>query len=180
VKILTTGVLTTKVLAFDTEAPLREATYNIKPGTFTAYESLDGRGYLLLVASPATLWNSLLVEIPLGIGKVLTDLHAHVETTSRDCDGPMERSRVEEPYDDGESDDEFKGRVMSMFLPDGSDFGDGETYGTDEILVRFTKHGFSWSAPTEEGYRATDVTFCKQDDIKPATQRDVYAESMGY
>lgn len=114
-------------------------------------------------------------------------LHAHVATASRDCDGPMYRDYVEAANDleiaehnEGEArgynnfaDLTFKARILAgqvSFSPDVS------------VKVEVTVHGFTTSEPTEEGYRSSEVRWCEDADCDPnaASQRDVYAEQMGY
>jgi hypothetical protein len=114
-----------------------------------------------------------------------TTLHAHVSTAAADCDGPMYRTYVESLNDSERAmhdaangvndfhDIVFKERVLGnhvSFCPDGS------------VRVNVRKEGFNMSEATEEGYRSADVRWCEDADCDPnaASQRDVFAEQMGY
>lgn len=110
----------------------------------------------------------------------MTELHAHVSTSSVDCDGPMYREYVE-TFNDAEraesgkayndfSDLHFKERILGNVV---SFHGHGS--------VTFRPEGFTFSEPTDEGYRSAEVRWCEDDcDTDAAWQRDVFAEQMGY
>jgi hypothetical protein len=116
-----------------------------------------------------------------------TTLHAHVSTASRDCDGPMYREWVEAMNDDEIAEHEaaevrgyndfsdlhFKGRVLSGRVSFHSERG---------CQVEITDRGFEVSEPTDEGYSSSEVLWCEDEDCDPnaASQRDVFAEQMGY
>jgi hypothetical protein len=98
--------------------------------------------------------------------------HAHVHTVGQDCDGMQEWSYVMAP-DEGETRDAFRGRMVADHLPDTTE---GAAVG-----VFFDRHGFSYTEPTDEGYRAVEVTWCTDDDMDtPRGYRDHAAEAAGY
>lgn len=113
------------------------------------------------------------------------NLHAHVSTSSRDCDGPMYREYVETLTDADRlaivaangindfTDLEFKARILSFHVSFHSEFG---------VTVRMDADGFQVSEPTDEGHRSSEVTWCENEGCDPNArwQRDVYAEAMGY
>lgn len=112
-------------------------------------------------------------------------LHAHVSTASADCDGPLYRDYVTELNDVEIAEHErangindfhdlhFKERVLAShvsFSP------------VDNAIVTVAEWGFSTHEPTEEGYRSAEVRWCEDESCDPRaySQRDVYAEMMGY
>ena len=100
----------------------------------------------------------------------VSTLHAHVEHNSRDCDGVIESSHVSRPNDD-EEDHDFRDRMVGMTVSAHANQG----------TLTVTDGDLSWHENTEEGYSATDVTFCHEPDCDaPRTYRDHTAESMGY
>lgn len=114
-----------------------------------------------------------------------TNLHAHVSTASADCDGPMYRDFVSALNDDERKmhddangvrdfhDLAFKSRVLAAHVSFHSEVG---------VEVRMTLDGFSMVEQTDEGYRSAEVRWCEDEDCDPhaESQRDVYAEMMGY
>lgn len=109
-------------------------------------------------------------------------LHAHFETAASDCDGLITRDYTITQTDEeaaGEFGDiEFHDRIVAMVV---------NTYSLDsEGTLKVSRLGdgdvrMSWSEPTEEGYRATEVTFCHDlCDLDETSYRDHRAESMGY
>lgn len=114
-----------------------------------------------------------------------TNLHAHVSTASVDCDGPLYRDYVTELNDDERAEHErqngvndfhdlhFKERVLGNHV---------SFHPLGKVEVEVTEGGFSMRERTDEGYRAADVTWCEDEECDPhaASQRDVYAEAMGY
>jgi hypothetical protein len=50
------------------------------------------------------------------------------------------------------------------------------------MRVDITEGGFSTYRKTDEGYSASEVRWCEEDwcDPEASSQRDVYAEMMGY
>lgn len=117
-----------------------------------------------------------------------TNLHAHIDTASSDCDGPMYREYVVSLNDDEVAmhdaaeanggvndfhDYEFKARVLSSQV---------SWHPLEESTVTLTQDGFTVHEPTDEGYRSSHVRWCEEDSCDPEaySQRDVYAEMMGY
>ena len=109
------------------------------------------------------------------------NLHAHVDSTTVDCDGPthttysvgLNESEVAESQKDGNdfSDIHFMHRVMMRVV---SVFAIGAT-------VRIDKNGFDYSEATEEGHIQVAVRWCASDcDLEMSSYRDVYAEGMNY
>ena len=109
-----------------------------------------------------------------GAWKRRDTLHAHVRTSSRDCDG-----------------DYSGGHVVDMILEERCDqFGD--LHFRERVLgnivtlhghgtLKVTPEGLDWHEDTEEGYRAADVTWCENDcEVERPWRRDHRAESMGY
>lgn len=114
-----------------------------------------------------------------------TSLHAHMSTASRDCDGPMYRDYVEALNDDERAEHErangvndfhdlnFKARILAGAVFFSAEFG---------ATVNITPEGFTYNEPTDEGHRSVEVRWCEDESCDPNayTQRDVYAEMMGY
>jgi hypothetical protein len=114
-----------------------------------------------------------------------TNLHAHLDSYHLDCDGPLYSSRVETLTDAERAEHEkangvndfhdlhFKDRVLGMVV---------SWHPEDEATVTITKGGFYYSEQTDEGVRSTDVRWCEDTDCDPnaRSQRDVFAEQMGY
>lgn len=112
-----------------------------------------------------------------------TTLHAHVSTAHADCDGPFYRDYVTALNDDERAEHErqngvndfhdlhFKERVMGNHV---------SFHG--HVKVSVTPEGFTMYEQTDEGYRSAEVYWCEDADCDPhaASQRDVYAEMMGY
>jgi hypothetical protein len=112
-----------------------------------------------------------------------SNLHAHVDTSSRDCDGPQYNSWVTSLNDDEIAEHEkaqgindfhdlhFKARVLSHHV---SFHAEGE--------VHYYPEGFTVSEPHDEGYHNVEVRWCEDEDCDPnaRSHRDVYAEMMGY
>ncbi len=117
-----------------------------------------------------------------------TTLHAHWTSDARDCDGPISHFwdvAPAERYDpvtqawgfDDEFDFETKMAEALVKVPYGGDGMVTITFDrTEDGRLRGTM-----SHETEEGYSARAFEVCKSDDFDPVpTQRDVYAERMGY
>lgn len=118
-------------------------------------------------------------------GSHMENLHAHVETYSRDCDGGFESHYVV-AFNDEEiaerdtangindfSDIHFMNRVFSNCC--------GPYAVSFKMSITVTEAGFEWNEATEEGYRAGEVRWCHDDcDESERGQRDQYAEMMGY
>lgn len=112
-----------------------------------------------------------------------TTLHAHVETSSSDCDGPFYRHWV----------DQFNADERKESMEDINDFSDihfmnrvftnncGPYAVSHQLTIKVDSEGFEWNEQTDEGYRAGHVIWCTDDcDLDESGQRDVYAEQMGY
>lgn len=105
-----------------------------------------------------------------------TNLHAHIATASSDCDGPMYRDYVTTMNAAEQADQfgdlAFKERVMGnhvSFSP------------LDKVQVEVTSEGFTMHDVTDEGYRSAEVRWCEDECADGEySQRDVYAEMMGY
>lgn len=119
-----------------------------------------------------------------------TNLHAHVSTAARDCDGPIyrewvetlndaERKMHEDSFNEaGESindfhDYAFRERLLSAHVSFHPEF---------VVRVEIQEAGFTMSEETEEGFRSAEVEWCEDPkcDLLAKSQRDVYAEQMGY
>jgi hypothetical protein len=108
-----------------------------------------------------------------------TTLHAHIETLSVDCDGPLYRNYCFTLTDDEKADqfgdlvfrDRVLGAMVTWWPAEGA-----------ECTVRITRDGFTTDEPTEEGSRGSQVRWCEDAgcDTNQAGQRDVFAEQMGY
>lgn len=111
-------------------------------------------------------------------------LHAHVHTASSDCDGPLYRDytvflndeeRLEHLRQDGVNDFfdlHFKERILASQVSFHSEYG---------ASVDITATGFAYREQTDEGYRSAEVTWCEDEGCGESySQRDVYAEMMGY
>lgn len=111
----------------------------------------------------------------------MSNLHAHISTATSDCDGPMYRDYVvflndeekaEHERQDGVNDFHelnFKSRIL----------GDMVSFHA-ESAVKVSESGFTVSEPTEEGHRYVEVSWCEHECEESYSQRDIYAEMMGY
>jgi len=101
-------------------------------------------------------------------------VHAHVSTSSRDCDGDYSGGHLDEmtlqERCDQFGDLHFKERVMGNVV---------SLHGHGTLTV--TPTGLSWSEQTEEGYSAAEVRWCEDEceDERP-WRRDHRAEAAGY
>lgn len=113
-----------------------------------------------------------------------TNLHAHVDTYAVDCDGPLYRSWVEKLNDEEIAehvaaqgvndfhDLHFKARVLSNHV---------SFHSEGWVTVKVTAQGFTMEEPTDEGCRAAEARWCEDEcELDERSQRDVYAEMMGY
>jgi len=113
-----------------------------------------------------------------------TTLHAHVATTSRDCDSTYSREYVatlsekeiaEHVEADGINDFHdihFKNRLMGDIA---------SPYAVRQMTVSVTEHGFDAVEYTEEGFRQSEVRWCEDEcDEAMSSYRDSTAEAMGY
>jgi hypothetical protein len=65
----------------------------------------------------------------------------------------------------------FKDRIL----------GNAVSFHAEQATVEIHPNGFNYREPTDEGYRSVEVTWCEDDcDENAYSQRDVYAEAMGY
>jgi len=101
-------------------------------------------------------------------------VHAHVSTSSRDCDGDYSGGHVDEltleERCDQFGDLHFKERVLGNVVT---------LHGYGDLKV--TPEGLEWHEQTEEGYRAASVRWCEDECAEERPwQRDHRAESMGY
>lgn len=101
-------------------------------------------------------------------------VHAHVETSSRDCDGLYTGGHVLEmtlqERCDHFGDLHFQQRVLAGVVT---------LHGTGTLTVN--PEGLSWHEVTDEGYRAEEVRWCEDECPEERSwQRDHTAESMGY
>ena len=114
-----------------------------------------------------------------------TNLHAHVSTASADCDGPIYRDYVTslndaelaEHADANGVNDFHEIHIMNLVFTNHCG-----PYAVHQLTVKVDDDCFEWNEQTEEGYRAGEVRWCRDADCDPnaASQRDVYAEMMGY
>lgn len=67
----------------------------------------------------------------------------------------------------------FKERVLGDHVAFHSEGG---------VTVKVTRDGFTMHEPTDEGYRSAEVQWCEDPecDTEASSQRDVFAEQMGY
>ena len=112
-------------------------------------------------------------------------LHAHVSTSSRDCDGGHGENYLTFANDD---------EIAEMVAADGiNDFSEihfmnrvltnhCSPYAVDPGLrITITDDGFEWNGPTDEGYRSGEVTWCREEGCDDRhVVFDEYAQAMGY
>ena len=102
-----------------------------------------------------------------------SNLHAHVETESRDCDGMYTSGYVAAmttlERNEEFSDLVFKDRVITGIIS-------VHAYGT----LTVTPDGVTWGESTEEGYRRVEATWCSDTCPGSSWQRDHTAEAAGY
>lgn len=112
----------------------------------------------------------------------MSNLHAHISTATSDCDGPMYRDYVVFLNDDEKAEHErqdgvndfhdlhFKSRILGDMV---------SFHSTCNVVIQET--GFTVGEQTEEGYRNAQAVWCEDEECTPAySQRDIYAEMMGY
>lgn len=103
-----------------------------------------------------------------------SNIHAHVSTSSRDCDGDYSGGHVDEMTLEERCDQfgdlHFRERVLGNVVT---------LHGYGELKV--TPEGLEWHEQTDEGYRAASVRWCEDAcaDERP-WQRDHRAEAAGY
>jgi hypothetical protein len=111
-------------------------------------------------------------------------LHAHIATSSRDCDGGHGQDYIMF-FNDEEiaehaaaqgindfSDIHFMQRVMnSVASPYAVEYG---------MTVKVDSEGIEVHEQTDEGYRAAQVRWCHDQCADESSQYDQFAEMMGY
>ena len=102
-------------------------------------------------------------------------LHAHMEGSSRDCDGTYTYGHVYEMTTQERADQfgdlEFKNRVVANVMSLHAIHG----------TLTVTEEGVEWNEQTEEGFRTAGVRWCEDDcPDERSWQRDHRAEEMGY
>lgn len=107
-----------------------------------------------------------------------TTLHAHVATAAADCDGTMYREWVACPNDAERANESwgdmlFRERMLTNHVSLHTEYG---------VSVKVTADGFEMHETTDEGHRVAEVRWCEDEECDPNSysQRDVYAEMMGY
>lgn len=117
----------------------------------------------------------------------ITTAHAHISTASADCDGPLYRdytvfvsdeAKAKSAACDGVNDFweiEFRESILASQVSL-TTMRDGQTG-----KVEITEDGFTWSRGTDEGYQSSEVRWCDDEGCGESySQRDIYAEMMGY
>lgn len=112
-------------------------------------------------------------------------LHAHIDTASADCDGPMYREYTVFLTDEEKAasiaadgvndftDIEFRNRILTSQV---------SVYAVEYgVTMKADSDGFEWHEQTDEGYRSGQVRWCHDESCSESySQRDIYAEMMGY
>ena len=111
--------------------------------------------------------------------------HAHIDRASADCDGPFYQSYT--VFVDDEA------KAKSAACNGVNDFWEIDFRNdilTSQVSVYAVSHGlrmtatddgFAWHEDTDEGYRRGEVRWCDDESCGESySQRDVYAEMMGY
>ena len=110
------------------------------------------------------------------------EIHAHIETYSTDCDGPISRTYVMTMNDSERNSDfgdiEFHDRVTAHIVNTFSLMSTGRLdvnkYDSNHVSLR-------WFEPTEEGSNDKRAVFCADDcDTGENSYCDHRAESAGY
>lgn len=114
-----------------------------------------------------------MVLYSLLMSEITKNLHVHMSTTMTDCDGRMDRDYVMLP-NDGEDDYDFKARVL-MGMVSWSYENRVEFTGDYDLPVVEVNYAH------DEGVYQGEAAYCTDEHPDaPATQRDHYAEAMGY
>ena len=117
----------------------------------------------------------------------ISTAHAHISTAAADCDGPLYRdytvfvsdeAKAKSAACDGVNDFweiEFRNGILTSQVS-------LYAVGPGGCKVEIDADGdFTWHEGTEEGYRSGEVRFCEEASCDESySQRDVYAEMMGY
>ena|SRR6476646_8760161 len=105
-------------------------------------------------------------------------LHAHVSTSSRDCDGGHGYDYIAGMNDDERAAEDsewaFQHRILEGKVSLHSEFG---------MTLKVDSEGFEWHETTDEGYQAGEVRWCRDDcdvDGYRGQVYDQYAQMMGY
>lgn len=111
--------------------------------------------------------------------------HAHIDTASADCDGPMYRSYTVFVSDEAKAKSaacegvndfweiEFRNDILTSQV---SLYAIGHG-----LRMTATDDGFEFHEDTDEGYRRGEVRWCEDESCDESySQRDVYAEMMNY
>lgn len=111
--------------------------------------------------------------------------HAHIATASADCDGPMYRD-----YTVFVSDEMKAKSAAANGVNDFWEIDFRNSILTSQVSLYAVAHGlhmtateagFEWYEDTEEGYRSGEVRWCDDANCGESySQRDIYAELMGY
>lgn len=112
-------------------------------------------------------------------------LHAHIDTFSQDCDGPMYRE-----YTVFLTDEEKAKSAAADGVNDFTDIEFRRRILGEQVSVYAVEHGlkmeadatgFRWQEQTDEGSRGGEVRWCHDESCDESySQRDVFAEMMGY
>lgn len=114
------------------------------------------------------------------------NLHAHVSTSSRDCDGAHGQDYVM-----GFNDAEIAEREAAQGINDFSDIhfmqrvmmNVASPYAVAHgMTVKVDSEGIGVTETTDEGFRVAEVHWCRDEDCDPnaSSQYDEYAEAAGY
>jgi hypothetical protein len=122
-------------------------------------------------------------------------LHAHVDSSSRDCDGPLDRFHVTRPVDLRPLDREviaigtrwwehvdtsdFWSKMVEIQVYPYADDGEATMSITSDGHGLYT---FTQARPTDEGFHHEITRLCRDEDCayERSGQRDYYAEAAGY
>lgn len=101
-------------------------------------------------------------------------MHAHMEYSTRDCDGTYTGGNVYEMTTQEKAEEfgpwVFQQRVVATTV---------NVHGYGTLVV--TPLGITWDEPTEEGYRAVEIRWCEDECPQERSwQRDHRAEEAGY
>jgi hypothetical protein len=105
------------------------------------------------------------------------NLHAHIATTSRDCDSTYHNDYVMTKHDEAE-DSDFANEVLTHMIS-AVTFQGAKLEITNDDEYRLAR--IEWSEATEEGFRHKEAVFCTDDcDTGERRYRDETAEAAGY
>ena len=123
-----------------------------------------------------------------GVGEVLMTYHIHHHHRARDCDGPFESWNDYVPDPDCaamQNVDPTDDMDIAMFYLMPLLFSSPDPHcGPVTITIDQDDHGryqMESGRQTDEGFSADSYVVCDCSDFEPArSQRDYYAEAMGY